>query len=46
MIYNVYNEVVCDYNCESCDAAEDCADRIDKDIKNIEDLHKIVELNK
>ena len=30
MIYNVYNEVVCDYICENCDVSEDCTDRITK----------------
>ena len=28
MIYNVYNEVICDYNCDACNVAEDCTDRI------------------
>jgi len=46
MIYNVYNEVVCDYNCENCDVAEDCTDRISKNKENIENLNKVVELNK
>lgn len=31
MIYNVYNEVACDYNCDACDVAEDCTDRIKED---------------
>ena len=29
MIYNVYNEVVCDYNCENCDIIESCTDKIE-----------------
>ena len=29
-IYNTYNEIICDYNCENCDIADSCTDRIDK----------------
>ena len=28
MIYNVYNEVVCDFNCKFCKIIDDCPDRI------------------
>lgn len=44
MIYNVYNEVVCDYDCENCDDYDSCVDRIEKEIKK--DSIKIVELSK
>ena len=28
MIYNVNNEVECDYNCNCCEIAESCTDRV------------------
>jgi hypothetical protein len=34
MIYNVYNEVVCDYNCENCDVVESCTDKIESNNMN------------
>ena len=33
MIYNVYNEVVCDFNCKFCKIIDDCPDRIEESEK-------------
>ena len=43
-IYNTYNEIVCDYNCENCDIADSCTDRIDgsNTDKNIENFIEAV----
>lgn len=29
MIYNVHNEIVCDFNCKDCKDKSYCTDRID-----------------
>lgn len=42
MIYNVYNEVICDYNCDACSVAEDCTDRVyDNNMHKYN--HKVIE---
>lgn len=28
MIYNVYNEIVCDLNCKNCVVCNSCTDRV------------------
>lgn len=43
MIYNAYNEVVCDFNCNFCEIIDDCPDRIEEP-EEIE-KNKIVEFN-
>jgi hypothetical protein len=44
MIYNVYNEVMCDFNCSFCEIINDCSDRIEKPEEEPEN-NKIVVFN-
>lgn len=36
MEYNIYNEVVCDFNCKECEVRNICTDRIDFDLNKNE----------